>query len=267
MKTCFSTLGCPQWSWEEMISSAKDLGFDGIEIRGIENELYIPKYKLFSDNSIAATKEKIQKLNMQISCLTSSCCLFDKSNIECYLMEGKEYVDLASRLGVPYIRVLGDGSPGPGVGIDLDYTAENISILADYANGKDVVVLVETNGVFAASDEMLRLIGKINSPNVGVLWDVHHPYRYFKEPVEETYGKLKAYIKFVHIKDSVVVSDIIKYMMVGHGDVPVREALNLLKGGGYEGYVSLEWVKRWCIDLEEPGIVFSHFVNFMRSML
>ena len=33
MKVSFSTLGCPEWSWAEITSMAKDLGFDGIEIR------------------------------------------------------------------------------------------------------------------------------------------------------------------------------------------------------------------------------------------
>ena len=34
MKIAFSTLGCPEWSWEDIYSMAKDTGFDGIELRG-----------------------------------------------------------------------------------------------------------------------------------------------------------------------------------------------------------------------------------------
>lgn len=40
MKICFSTLGCPDWSWEEILAAAKDLGYDGIELRGLGNEIY-----------------------------------------------------------------------------------------------------------------------------------------------------------------------------------------------------------------------------------
>ncbi len=32
MKISFSTLGCPGWSYEDILSTAKDLGFNGIEI-------------------------------------------------------------------------------------------------------------------------------------------------------------------------------------------------------------------------------------------
>ena len=37
MKLCFSTLGCPEWSFSDIISTACDMGYDGIEIRGVGN--------------------------------------------------------------------------------------------------------------------------------------------------------------------------------------------------------------------------------------
>lgn len=51
------------------------------------------------------------------------------------------------------------------------------------------------------------------------------------------------------------------------GDVPVFDTLKILHEGGYDGYISLEWVKRWCPDLQEPGIVFAHFATYMRYLL
>ena len=38
MKLAFSTLGCPDWSWEEILATAKDMGFDAVEILGIAKE-------------------------------------------------------------------------------------------------------------------------------------------------------------------------------------------------------------------------------------
>ena len=35
MKICFSTLGCPDFEWSDIYSMAKDLHFDGIEIRSL----------------------------------------------------------------------------------------------------------------------------------------------------------------------------------------------------------------------------------------
>ena len=48
MKIAFSTLGCPDFSWQDIYSMAKDLGFDGIEIRGFRNlNLFTLKYRAF----------------------------------------------------------------------------------------------------------------------------------------------------------------------------------------------------------------------------
>ena len=33
MKFSFSTLACPDYTWADIYSRAKDLGFDGIEVR------------------------------------------------------------------------------------------------------------------------------------------------------------------------------------------------------------------------------------------
>ena len=33
MKFSFSTLACPGYTWADIYSMAKDLGFDGIEVR------------------------------------------------------------------------------------------------------------------------------------------------------------------------------------------------------------------------------------------
>lgn len=191
----------------------------------------------------------------------------DKFNIDTVIREGKEYIDLANKLGVQYIRALGDPNPHPKEDIDLNFTIESLAILASYAKDKKVKVLIETNGIYANSDIMLQLMNTVSSPHVGVLWDIHHTHRFFSEAITHTYNMLNKYIEYIHIKDSVMTNGEVKYKMMGYGDVPVKDALMLLKNNGYRGYVSLEWVKRWCMDLEEPAIVFSHFINYVKQTL
>lgn len=266
MKISFSTLGCPDWAWEDMLSTAKDLGFNGIEIRGIGNELYAPKAKQFSSDNIDSAKSKLQKLELEIPCLTSGSYLFDKANIDAHMQEASDYIDLASKLKTPYVRVLGDAHPQPGE-VDVAFVTESLKKLADKAKEKDVILLVETNGVFADSKLMKKVIEEIASNNVQVLWDIHHPYRFFNESVEQTFENLKNYIGFVHVKDSVLANGVIKYKMMGHGDMPIKNVISLLKDNGYTGYISLEWVKRWNLELEEPGIVFAHFAGYMKGLI
>ena len=52
--------------------------------------------------------------------------------------------------------------------------------------------------------------------------------------------------------------------MMGYGDIPLDEAIGSLLAKGYDGYFTLEWVKRWNKDLEEPGIVFAQYINYMK---
>lgn len=267
MKICFSTLGCPTWSWEDIIAMTKDLGFDGIEIRGIENEIYAPNCGPFLPVNINSTKKTLNDKALEVSCLTSASYIFDKNNIEKNMKEAIDYIALAEKIGCKYVRVLGDEQPYPGDNIDIDFVTENLIELADYAEGRNVEVLIETNGVFADSNTMLKLLEKVSKQNVGVLWDVHHPYRYMNEDVEDTYKKLKSYIRHIHMKDSIMENERVIYKMLGYGDVPIKEVLNLLKQDSYSEYISLEWVKRWNTTLEAPAIAFPHFIDYVKKYI
>lgn len=249
-----------------MLSTAKDIGFDGIEIRGIENEMYAPRIKQFTAEDIELTKKKVAKIGLEIPCLSSACFLFDKANIEKQLQEGLDYIELAAKLETPYVRVLGDAQSKPGE-VDIDFVIENLKKLADRAKYRGVKLLIETNGVFANSNVLKTLIETINSDSIGVLWDVHHPIRFFNETVEYTFENLKDYICFLHVKDSLVTDGIVKYKMMGYGDIPIKTVIRLLKENDYKGYISIEWLKRWCVDLEEPEIVFSHFAGYMKGLI
>lgn len=265
MKLAFSTLGCPDWSFSEIFSTAKDLKFDGIEVRGIANELYVPRAKRFLPEKIEGTIEKLKAGNIEIPMISSGISvgtLKTTEQQETALKEAKEYIDVASKLSCKYIRIMISGNPQPEP-VDIAVAKSLYEQMCEYGKGKGVTPLIETNGVFSDSNACLGFIESIASENKGILWDVHHPYRYFGESVEKTLGIIGKYVKHVHVKDSIVKEDKIVYRMMGYGDVPVFDALKQLKAMGYDGYVSLEWVKRWNPDLEEPGIVFAHFISFM----
>ena len=70
MKLSFSTLACPDWSFREIYAAAADLGYDGIEIRGIADEIYAPKIYNFTDEKIESAKAHLEKRNLKILALT-----------------------------------------------------------------------------------------------------------------------------------------------------------------------------------------------------
>ncbi len=265
MKIAFSTLGCPEWSFKDIISTAKDMGFDGIEIRGIQNELFAPEIREFQDEKINETIGILNGLDLRITCFSTACYLFDKENEEKVINDACSYIDLACKMNVPYVRVLGDTNPQPSDDIDDYYVARVLNEIALYGKNKHVMPLIETNGVFADTERLVRLLSAVND-NAGILWDINHPYRYFNENPADTYKRIASNLKYVHFKDSIKENGIIKYKMPGYGDLPVTEIVEILSKNNYNGYISLEWVKRWYSDLEDPGVVFMHFVHYINKI-
>ncbi|MHB8962890.1 MAG: AMP-binding protein [Saccharofermentanales bacterium] len=267
MKIAFSTLGCPDLSWEDIYSMAKDLGFDGIELRGIGNEISSHKARPFTDHEIDRTMMKLSSLDLEISCISTSCCLRNTESYLSTLEEGIAGIDLAARTGAGYVRILADLEPQCTEIPDESAVLGGLLRLSDYASDKGVAVLIETNGYYASSVHLNSLMEQVNRSNVGVLWDVHHPYRHMGEDPVETYARLGRWIRYVHIKDSLMESGRVRYKMLGDGDIPVAEALECLRKGQYMGYVSLEWVKRWSADIEDAYIVFPQFANYMKQYM
>lgn len=113
MKLAFSTLGCPNWPWKEIFAAAKDLGIDGIEIRGIENEMYAPRVRIFDSQNREATLQQLSGAGIALTQLTSGATLGMPDSPAAGRQEITDYVDMAQKLGVPYIRVMISPQPGP----------------------------------------------------------------------------------------------------------------------------------------------------------
>jgi len=263
MKLAFSTLGCSDFEWSDIYSMAKDLGFAGIEMRGTGDEFFTVRAKPFCPENIEKTVEGLKRRRLVISCLSSGCALKYKEKESSNIAELREYIDLAAKLGTEFIRVLADETAAPTGEVDDAYIISVLEKLIPYAEEKKVTLLVETNGVYADTERLSRLLREIQSDNIGALWDVHHPYRYMNEKPETTVKNLGAYIKYIHIKDSVMENGKTVYKLMGEGDLPVDDIMRSLRSINYEGFISLEWLKRYAPYLFDAGVVFPHFVNFM----
>lgn len=267
MKLSFSTIACPEWDfYREIFSAAKDLGYNGIEIRGIGKDLYAPDMPLFAKEQLSATKKALKDANIEISCLASGASLGAKGEKESALIEVKEYIDLAEKLGVRYVRVMPTSNPYPDE-CDIEQIKELYKELAFYGASKNVTPLMETNGIFCDTKLLKEFFEEINESNIGALWDINHPVRYNKETAAQTITNIGQYIKYVHIKDSIEENGKTVYKLVGKGDLPIKEVVSGLQKLGYNGYLTLEWVRRWNKNLEEPGWVLPYYISYMRTIL
>ena len=264
MKISFSTIACPDYSWVDIYSMAKDLGFDGIEIRGMGDDFAAYKAMPFTEANRPKTMAKLKALNIEIPCLSSGCCLKFKEKEAETIAELTEYCKLAQQINAPYIRVLADLEAAPNGEVDDAYVAEQLKKLAPIAAQYDVTLLVETNGVYSDTHRLRALLDSVNSHKIAALWDMHHPYRFAGESPEQTVANLGELIKYVHIKDSVMENGKVVYKMMGEGDLPIQKMIEALQYIQYTGYVSLEWVKLWMPNLLDAGVVFPQYAEFMR---
>jgi sugar phosphate isomerase/epimerase len=262
----FTTLACPGWSWEQIVQKAVEYGYQGVELRGVEGEMDLTQAAPFTSGRLAVTKRELKDRGLAIPCLDTSCRFDQAAAVGASIDEGKRHIDLAAALEAPAIRVFGDRIPDIQAREQIiGQVSDGVLALARHAEGTGVQVLLESHGDFARLENLLAVLRVARHPQVGILWDVHHPYRFFAEPLVDTYERLKNHIKHVHLKDSIATDGGVRYCLLGEGDVPVGTVLQLLASGGYRGWIAFEWEKRWHPEIEEPEVALPAFVRALRA--
>ncbi|MBR3226721.1 MAG: AMP-binding protein [Atopobiaceae bacterium] len=269
MKLSFSTIGCPAYSWTDIYPMAKDLGFDGIEIRGVAGNEFAPTTQPFMPRMRARTRAQLERIGLEISCFSTNNELIDEQSREAAMTDVVQYIELASDMGCPFVRVLLSRDLLPTGKVDDAAVVQTLRELGDIASIYDVCVLVETESDYADTARLARVLDEVGSEFVGALWDMHHPYRFFGESAQTTIKNLGHHLRYCQVKDSVLANDRVKYRMMGEGDMPLPAMFDALQASGYDGYVSFEWPRRWARDVAtgEPGIVFPQFINYMHDYL
>ena len=266
MKLSFSTLGCPDRNLDNVLEAAKKYGFDGIEIRGLSGEMYAPKMPDFAPEKLESVKAKLSSLGLEIPILSSGATFAEIDRAQASFVEACAYVDLAGALGVPFVRVKST-LQGYITPVDLRLASGLYGQLCEYAEHRGVVPLLETNGNLCSSAAMRAIIRRTGSKNSGVLWDVHHTWRYGGETPVETIANIGNYICHVHIKDSITENGGVKYVLPGTGDIPFADMLLMLHALRYEGYISLEWDPALESDLPETTELLAHYKTYMSEQL
>lgn len=260
----FSTLGCPAWTFSQVLQHAATNNYQGIEIRGIKGDLDLPNNPLFSASNIAQTKREIADSHRKIVNLGSSANMhfIDAKKRQSNLDDAKKYIELAHQLACPFIRVFPNDLPkDQDEKATVDTIIKSLIELGDFAKNSGVKVLLESHGKVIKSDMLLHIMQEANHANVGLVWDFFNMWSVTKEAPTDMYNQLKKYIYHTHIKDAVLTEKGETYTLLGEGNSPVKEALHALKSGGYTGYYSFEWEKLWHPEIQEPEIAIPHYAK------
>jgi sugar phosphate isomerase/epimerase len=265
----FSTLGCPDWTFPQIVQFATQHGYKGLEFRGIQRELYLPKCKEFSSpENIAASRRLMRDNNLKFINLGSSAAMHHSNAAERQknLDEAKRFIDLAAQLQCPYIRVFPNDFPkDEAKEATIDRIVKGLQEVGDYAKGTPVTVLMETHGQVVWSKDLAHILTATDRRNVGLIWDIVNMWVVTKEAPATVYGDLKKFIKHVHIKDLNVVDGKLHYTLVGKGEAPTFEGIDVLRNDGYNGYYSFEWEKLWHPEIAEPELALADYSKTMNQ--
>ena len=264
----FSTLGCPDWTFEQLTEFADKHGYRGVEIRGLQRQMDLtqcPEFKIPTNrkNTLSLMKKK----GLEFVGLGSSANMHaGGAEREKNIAEAKRFIDLATEIHCPYIRVFPNNLPQEQDKKKvMERISKNLLELGDYASTKNVMVLMETHGDLTRSDDILEVMHEASHPHVGLVWDVCNMWTIYKEPPALVYNKLRKYIHHTHIKDARLVDGQPHYTLLGQGDVPIFEAIDALAKSGYKGYYSFEWEKLWHPEIAEPEIAIADYPVAMKS--
>lgn len=265
-KLAFTTLGCPAWSLDQVVRGAREYDYDGVELRLLDGEIIGAD---LAANERRRIREAFAAANLPICCLDTSVRVA-AGDAAATTDELRAFVALAHEIGAPLVRVFG-GEWAAGVSAQAAYeqAAAVLNGAAAEAEAAGVAVVMETHDSFASAASVGEVLRRSESRAVGALWDTHHPYRMGDSP-ERVLDTLGDRILHVHVKDA-RRNDAARtgwdLLLLGEGEVPVRESLTAIQGRGYDGWIAVEWEKKWHPHLAEPEIALPQHSALLRRWL
>jgi sugar phosphate isomerase/epimerase len=268
VKLSFSTLACPDWSMPQIIAIASGAGYDGIELRFVENEDSFWKLPAFRGAQLASTKHALSDHGLTISCVDTSCRFHspDAQERARWLEEGERMADLAASLNAPGIRVFGEKvQAGADRTSTRAWIAGSIRALGERVAASGIEVWLETHGDFASASATAEILAESGPLKIGAVWDPANCFLETGERPQEGASLLGPRIRHVHIKDLRQNSEGWKPALTGDGDFPLPEVLSALRRLDYIHFASFEWEKKWHPEIADANIALPHFTRWFRE--
>ena len=274
MKLSATTLGCPEWSLDEIIARCSEYGLQGIDFRGIRDVLDVTQLPEFT-SEIGLTRRKIEDAGLGVSGISSSIRVCVPEKLEENLEEARRTIAAARDLGCQQVRVFGGGdSENHSKEALADIGRETVEHILELDGAREVRWVFETHDEWIRAADCALLLDRIDDPAFGVLWDMGHTARVGGETPAETYAAVGLRTFYTHVKDAIhdmnhpqAMGDGWRYVAPGTGQLPLADAIALLKDNGYDGWIMFEHEKRWHPELEDPAVIFPQFVGWARPLI
>lgn len=251
IKFSFMTWVCPNWTLSEIIEAAKRYRYHGVELRTEVGHAHGIEPKT-GDAAIERARKLLEDNNIEVSAIASSCSFSHADALERRRMieRAKQHIELAAKMHCANVRVFGGMIP-QGVSMDdaKRYIADALCELGEFAQPMNVYVLLETHDAFSRSKDAVEVVKLASHPNIGILWDVQHPYTH-GETLEEAFENVRQFVRHCHIHDVRRSESGWELCLLGDGEISHEFVVRKLHEIGFDGHLSGEFINpRWEPDL------------------
>lgn len=291
MKIAGHTMGTPEYTVCEAIKLFHEIGADGAEI--VVQDGYISGIPCDCDEAILKEIKKCaQENNIEISCLTPYNSYFNSldETLRQKEIEGiRRVIGYCEYLGAHFIRIYG-GNLAAGDMENLEERRNNLirsmRYLGDLALKKNVTLVIENhfNTMSVSAKDSAALIRDIDHPAVRILYDQANLTFTENEGYQEAVPIQQQYVAYMHVKDLVFiegksfVSGEVSHpkesdrnvitKIVGEGVVEWPKILKMVKARGYDGWLSLEYERRWHPDdIPDASIGMKKSIEYLKTIL
>lgn len=285
-------MGTPEYTVIEALELFKRIGLDGAEI--VVQDGYrcaIPQQAQLSE--LQEIRDAAERLGLKIIALTPYYSKFNDLDPE--VREGEirgicRVIEYARFLGAEYIRIYAgnyaqtDTDPD---GKKRAHLVESMRRLGDAAQEAGVKLVMENhfNTMTVSAADSISVAREIDHPAVGILYDQANLTFTENEPWNEALPLQFSKVYYTHVKDLVfragntgfTSSDVshpkeeernVTTRIVGEGVVPWPDILQDMKDRGYDGWLSLEYERRWHPqDIPDASIGMKQSAAYLRSCL
>jgi sugar phosphate isomerase/epimerase len=268
MRVSFSTLGCPDWSLEQIAKNAKAMGYDGIELRtNADGNHFSP------DSAPDAARETAKLFRDQGVPIFSVMgyarfAYTDPAEVAKNQELSRKLIKVADAMGARYIRAFcGKVPQGSSVEAMIKVISDAVKPLAREAADKNLTIAFEIHDDWCAGTRLMSIIRNVDSKGIGIVYDIFNGIHSKAEPWDVTYAAIKNHICYCHVKDAYLTSEgKHQYMPVGAGETPFPAVFKRLKADGFDSYLSFEWEKKWIPELDPPEKAFPPYPPKVRAM-
>jgi sugar phosphate isomerase/epimerase len=226
---------------DQQIKVLKEEKIEYLDLRGAFGKNILE----LSREEIETIRKKLEDNGIKVSCIASP---IGKVSIEFdfkeHLSQFQKIMDLAHFFSTPYVRIF-SYYPPPNTEPEKcrNEVIERIRKKTEIAKSENITLLLENEvGVYGDTPERCRdIIETINSPNLQILFDTANFVCSGIKPYTHAYPILKNYIRYLHIKDAILIPEGYIIVVAGKGEGEVYEVLSsLIKECNYDGFIAVE---------------------------